>query len=135
MGAWGPLAFDNDEANDWAFDLDTARDLTLVEETFAVVEQSVGRLLEQPEASEALAACEVLARLRGHPGYQNAYTAKVDEWVESHRIDPPAGLIARGNAVIDRVLGDDSELRELWEESGPDEWLAAVEDLRARMTR
>ena len=27
MGAWGVLAFDNDDANDWAYDLEEADDL------------------------------------------------------------------------------------------------------------
>ena len=51
-----------------------------------------------------------------------------------HPITPSTELIARGNAVIDRVLGADSELRELWEEAGDREWQAAVADLRTRMT-
>ena len=134
MGAWGALAFDNDEANDWAFGLDGVNDLSLVEEAFRNVEASVGGYLEQGTAAEALAACEVLARLRGRDGYRNAYTDNVDKWVAAHRIAPSAELIARGDAVIDRILGSDSELRELWEEAGAEEWEAAVADLRARLT-
>ena len=133
MGAWGVLAFDNDEANDWAYGLQGRNDLALVELAFGEVE-SAG-YLEAPVASEALAACEVLARLRGRAGYNNAYTEKVDRWVAAHRITPPPQLLARANSVIDRVIGDKSELRDLWEESGEqEEWLATVEDLRARLT-
>jgi hypothetical protein len=135
VGAWGVLAFDNDEACDWAFDLAKVADLSLVESAFRQVEavDSTG-YLEQSDASNALAACEVIARLRGRPGYSNAYTEPVDKWVAAHRIAPPTTLIARGEAAIDRILGPESELRDVWEEAGAEEWRAAVDDLRSRMS-
>ena len=128
------LAFDNDDANDWAYGLDGVSDLSLVESAFAEVESASGGNLEPGAACNALAACEVLARLRGRPGYTNAYTEKVDRWVASHPIAPPSGLIARGGAVIVRILGPESELREVWEEAGDEEWRTAVENLRNRMS-
>jgi uncharacterized protein DUF4259 len=135
VGAWGELAFDNDDACDWAFGLDKVADLSLVASAFTEVEAAgQGRNLEPGPACEALAACEVLARLKGRPGYVNAYTENVDRWVATHRINPPPDLVSRGNAAIDRILGDDSELRELWAESGDEDWLAAVADLRSRLT-
>jgi hypothetical protein len=133
MGAWGVLAFDNDDANDWAYGLDDVADLSLVESAFAAIEQA-GNYLEAPEACNALAACEVLARLQGNPGYQNAYTEKVDEWIAAHPSKPSPALIPRASAVIDRILAENSELRELWNESEEcAQWLASVEDLRGRM--
>jgi len=134
VGAWGVLAFDNDDANDWAYDLDGVSDLSLVKSAFEQIEALRSGYLEQGLACNALAACEVLARLRGRPGYTNAYTDKVDQWVATHQIDPPMGLIARGEAAIVRILGPESELRELWEEAGDQEWRAAVDDLRTRMS-
>lgn len=133
MGAWGVKAFDNDDANDWAYDLDVATDLSLVESAFAIVEEAED-YLEAPDASNALAACEVLARLQGNPGYQNPYTEKVDEWVAAHPSKPSDSLLRRASAVIDRILADESELRDLWSESEENgDWYAAVEDLRNRM--
>ncbi|TMB46646.1 MAG: DUF4259 domain-containing protein [Chloroflexi bacterium] len=134
VGAWGVLAFDNDDANDWAYDLDGVSDLSLVRSALEQIEAVGSGYLEQGLACNALAACEVLARLRGRPGYTNAYTDKVDQWVATHQIDPPMGLIARGEAAVVRILGPESELRELWEETGGQEWRAAVDDLRSRMT-
>ncbi len=133
MGAWGALAFDNDDANDWAYGLEEVNDLSYVNAAFQEVESSRGGYLEQGVACNALAACEVLARLGARPGYTNAYTEKVDLWVAAHKITPPAETIRRGLAAMDRILGDDSELRELWEEAGDAEWRAAVADLRARL--
>lgn len=135
MGAWGALAFDNDEANDWAYELEGVDDLSLVTAAFESVAAVGERYLEQGVGSIGLAACEVLARLRGRPGHSNSYTEKVDRWVAAHKIDPPRELVIRGNSVIDRILGPESELEELWEEAGSDEWRAAVTDLRARMTQ
>lgn len=133
MGAWGVLAFDNDDANDWADGLDNVKDLSLVETAFTRVEESED-YLEAPIASEGLAACEVVARLIGKPGYQNAYTQKVDEWVKQHRLlKLSPSILARAYATIDRVLAPQSELRELWEEDSAEKWLQSVEDLRGRL--
>ncbi len=68
MGAWGVLAFDNDDANDWAYGLENISDLSLVESAFSQLE-AADNYLEAPAACEALAACEVIARLLGHTGY------------------------------------------------------------------
>ncbi len=133
MGAWGVLAFDNDDANDWAYDLAESDDLSLVESAFDAV-AAVEDYLEAPDASNALAACEVLARLNGKPGYENPYTEKVDAWVAIHPQTPSPALLARANAVIDRILGDNSELKDLWADSDEcSNWLAAVDDLRQRL--
>jgi hypothetical protein len=134
MGAWGVLAFDNDTANDWAYDLEDLNDLSLVEAALANVE-AVGTddYLDQDDACCALAGCEILSRLRGKAGYTNSYTEKVDEWVASHPLVPPPDLLIRAGKVIDRILGKNSELRILWEEGDATDWLASVEDLRLRM--
>lgn len=134
MGAWGHLPFDNDTTNDWAYGLDEVDDLSLVEAAFDELEEAGDDYLDQDVANNALGACEVLARLLGRPGYANAYTEKVDQWVAAHKIKPPPALLERAAAAIDRILGSDSELRELWEESDEaDAWRAALQDLRARV--
>lgn len=133
MGAWGVLAFHNDDACDWASDLEITDDLSLVESAFEAVE-SVSDYIEAPEAMKALAACEVLARLTGQPAYTDSYTQKVDEWVASHRMVPPTALRKRAKTVVDRILGENSELKKLWSESSENgNWLASVEDLRRRV--
>jgi Domain of unknown function (DUF4259) len=134
MGAWGHLPFDNDTTNDWAYGLEDVDDLSLVEAAFDELEEVGGDYLDQDIACNALGACEVLARLLGRPGYTNAYTEKVDQWVAAHKIKPRSAVLKRASAAIDRILASDSELRELWEEG--DEagaWRAAIEDLRARV--
>ena len=133
MGAWGVSAFDNDDANDWAYELESVSDLSLIDSALAAVE-GADDYLEATDACNALAACEVLARLRGNSGYQNAYTEKVDLWVKAHPLKPSGELITRAAAAIDRILADRSELRELWEEADATEWRTSVLELRARTT-
>ncbi len=133
MGAWGDRAFDNDAANDWAYGLEVVDDLSLVEAAFGEVEAVGADYLDSDVACDALGACEVLARLLGNPGYTNAYTEKVDQWVAAHNLTPSPALLERASAVIDRILADNSELRDLWEDTGDDAWHKSVDELRARM--
>ena len=135
MGAWGVEAFDNDAANDWAYDLEDAADLNMVAAAIAEVEATAGDYLEQDTACRALAACEVIARMQGRPGYTNAYTEKVDRWVAAHPTTPSTELVARAAACIDRIGGADSELAELWSDSSDAQsWREALSGLRARVT-
>ena len=131
MGAWGVLAFDNDRANDWAYDLDDITDLSLVEDAIQRIEEIGEGYLDSYLACNALAACEVIARLRGNPGYRNAYTEKVDDWVAAHPQTPSRALVERATQVIARILGDHSELASRW--GSQEEWRASVHDLRYRV--
>lgn len=131
MGAWGYLPFDNDTTNDWAYGLEKCDDLSLVESALSKLESVGADYLDEQIACNALGACEVLARLLGHPGYKNSYTKNVDDWVAAHSLKPSAALLMRATAAIDRILGDNSELRAEWNDD--DSWLKAIEDLRIRM--
>lgn len=135
MGAWGALAFDNDAANDWAYDVEELDDLSLVTSALAEVEEVGEEYLDSDVACNALAACEVLARLQGNAGYKNAYTEKVDLWVAANPLAATPELLKRAEAVIDRILGEQPELRDLWDEVNDGTWREAVEDLRRRMRK
>jgi len=134
MGAWGELAFDNDTSNDWAYGLEEVNNLTLVESALAELEAIGAEYLDSNVACNALAACEVLARLRGNFGYRNEYTEKVDDWVTEHPTQSEKALLQRAQQAIQRILSQNSELRDLWEEGDDDSWRKSVEDLRQRLT-
>jgi hypothetical protein len=77
----------------------------------------------------------VLARCIGNAGYRDAYTAKVDAWVAAHSLKPSISLLNRASMAIQRIVSDNSELRELWEDGdGGVRWREAVDDLAARLT-
>lgn len=134
MGAWSHESFGNDDACDWAAQLDEYDDLSLVEATLDTVLDAGDDELEAPEASEAIAAAEVVARLQGNPGTADALPEELDAWVERIRLLPSADLATKARRALDRVLAGPSELMELWDESGESEaWQASVRELKDRI--
>ena len=134
MGAWAIDALGNDDACDWVYGLDKCNDLALVEETLNKALKEGAAYLESPDACEALAAIEVIARLQGNWGEKNSYSESMDAWVEKTELAPSQELAEKAHKVIARILADDSELRELWQESEEfDEWKASVKNLADRV--
>jgi hypothetical protein len=117
MGAWGIGAFDNDVASDFVATLTKSSDLSAIEASFNRVFEIGANYLEAPDAEEALAAADVVARLCGKCGEKNAYTAKIDEWVSQCKVAPDATLIKNARRSIQRIMEAPSELLELWESS------------------
>lgn len=132
MGAWDATSFGNDTANDWAYDLEECDDLSHIEATLQQVLEPGDEYLDADVASEAVAAAEVLAWLRGKPSTVNGYTEKIAEWVTAHPIKPSAATIQQALSALDRIQGDESELAELWE--GDEDWTIVMSDLRNRLT-
>ncbi|MFA6045195.1 MAG: DUF4259 domain-containing protein [Phycisphaerales bacterium] len=135
MGAWGVGPFENDAACDWEWQLEKVDDLSVIQQALEAASKGDPEddFLDADIASEAVAACEVLARLQGNPGKSDSYTEAVDRWVAGHPLTPSASLIKLARAVLDRVVSEQSELRELWDESDSVEWLASIESIRARI--
>ena len=132
MGAWGVGIYDNDDAADWAGDL-SGRGIDAVEE--ALDEALVSGYLEAPEGARALAAADVVARLRSGGGEVSPYAENVATWVREHPAPPPAGLVDKAIRAVARVRDGDSELLDLWTDAGEalDQWLAVLADVEARL--
>lgn len=128
MGAWGTGAFENDTACDWYGDLVDAEDLSLVQNTLSSVEDAEDDELDANLGYEALAACEVIARLQGRGGRK---AEVVDQWCARIRVKPSPQLVRLATHVIDRVASDGSELAALWQ--GDQSWKHSVQDLRKRV--
>jgi Domain of unknown function (DUF4259) len=134
MGAWGTGIFDNDTACDWAYSLEESRDLSVVESALDRVLSAGADYLESPDAEEALAACEVVARLQGNFGERNSYTEPADLWVATSKLEAPPKLAKKALAAIERILAEPSGIVDLWKEG--DEygaWEAGVKDLKSRI--
>ncbi|MGC5018152.1 DUF4259 domain-containing protein [Micromonospora sp. DT47] len=133
MGTWAAGPFDNDVAADWCDDLDEASP----EERPALVEQALQETVDETAhldavpATEAVAAAAVVAaHLPGGPSIESSYAP--DFLTSGGRLTLPGHLPALALRALDRVLADDSELAELWAESGElDEFLAALAPIRA----
>lgn len=133
MGAWSEDTFGNDTACDWAYSFLKEPGLKIVREAIDEVLSCEG-YLNRDQACDCLAACEVIARLQEKWGIRNVYSEQLDEWVEANPTTVPADLKSAADSAIERILGPDSELPELWDEgSRNDQWHASIDDLRARL--
>lgn len=136
MGASGAGIFMNDDACDWAYELEASEDLSVVQATIAAVLSIGDEYLDGDDGANALAAAEVIACLCGHWGDRKSFPEEVVEWINAHAQDVPDKLRKDAAKAIDRVLGPDSELAELWSEAEePGEWVEVVKDLRARVLK
>lgn len=134
MGTWSVYPFGNDDAADWAYELEEAESLEPIESALDAVLEAGDDYLEAPEASIAVAAIDVLGRLMGRPGDSSSCSQAVEAWVQRTAVAPDAETVDRALKALDRILGENSELRELWEESGDFEaWKASMHFLRSRI--
>ena len=132
MGTWSVEPFGNDHAADWAYELEEADDLTPIEAAIEAVLEVGEDYLEAPEGEIALAAIAVLARLHGASAEHAPISPSAEEWVKKIETSPDEELRDKAVAAIDRILADESELRDLWEESNEyEEWKSSVQQLRA----
>lgn len=135
MGAWGTGTFENDTACDFAADVADSRDLTKIVSALDRVLASGPSYLEAPDAEEALAAAEIVARLRGKFGPQTAYTEDIDNWVKNNKLAVSDDLVNKARQAVNRVLTPPSELLELWADSDESaQWKSAVEDALSRLS-
>lgn len=131
MGAWSPEPFGNDTANDWAYDLDNVTDLSYIEKTIDRALEAGAKYLGVSDAEEAIAAVEVLAHLMGKPTQQDSYTAKVETWVRTVKAKPNPALRNKARQLLQRVISEESELQELWNESDEaNDWQKTIQKLR-----
>jgi hypothetical protein len=136
VGAWGEGPFENDDAGDWAWeldDLDRVAGLQLLDAAFSAVNGS--EYVEAPDGAVAVAAAQVVAWMLA-PGHipDSPYGESAVAWIRSTGGPPPdATLVASARQALQRVQGEGSELAELWDESGG-AWRADVQRLDAALT-
>lgn len=134
MGAWGSGIYDNDDAADWAHGLDDGG-LDLIRAALQATRTE--SYLQAPEAATALAAADVIGRLKSGGGEQSPYAESVINWVDQHEDDDTwLALVPAARAAVAAVLAESSELRELWaeDETALADWLFVVAELEARLT-
>jgi len=134
MGCWAINSFGNDDAADWVSELTDASDLSPVQSAIAAVLTVDGGYLEAPDASQALAAAEVIAAALGNAGPAASSQEELIEWLGRVKPEPGEALVEQATQAIDRILAEESELRELWEDTDEyAEWKNDVESLRGRL--
>ena len=129
MGAWGTGTFENDDAMDFVIILLESDSLSPVEKVLRAV-VDVEDYLEVDQGANGLAAAEVIAALRGHPG---KLPSELEAWVT--KIGTASDeMVTLARRAVGRIMTENSELRDLWEET--DEfsvWQAEVDDLLKRL--
>jgi hypothetical protein len=129
MGAWGHGNFDNDTAADYAADFqDDPNETTLLETLAAVAAEGYP---EADEASEALAAAEIIAAAQGKAvrGFPEDLLLSAKNL---HLTNPDSAQKMARRAI--KVVLKKSELQELWEESAEySAWVAVQDGLLERL--
>jgi len=130
MGAWGNRNFENDQAMDFVGDFTDNPSLESLEEALAtVIEQGEEEYIEVDEASAALAAAEILAAKLAKPAPD--FPQKLQPALAAIQVN--AILQKKARKAVKQVVKE-SELQELWAESGDlEEWLAIQSDLLERL--
>ena len=131
METWSHESFGNDTANDWAYELEDATDFSVIEAALQVALDEGDEYLDADLAMEAIAAVEVIAKRLGKGTQSDVYTEKVDQWLETISEQPSDDLLSLAKRVLERIVADDSELKELWLESDEYElWLGNIQQLK-----
>ena len=127
MGAWGHGSFANDSALDWLGELREG-DPSLVRSALeAVVDADADAYLELDECAAAMAAAELVAAALGKGN--DRLDKDAVSWLPAHSATVQAVGAQLAYRAVERVFGQ-SEMRELWDENGPDtEWHADVRKL------
>lgn len=137
MGAWDVGPFDNDTAADWCGGLNEAapeRRAVLIRDALTRVAEYGDDYLESNEAEKAIAAAAVVAsQLPGGTAIDTPYAP--DFLLEGGNVEVDDEVPAIAVRALDRVVQEDSEWRELWEESAKSYplALASVQSLRATL--
>jgi hypothetical protein len=133
MGAWGIGVWENDNALDWAYELEDCNDLSVISRSIELILDS--EEIDSIEADEALAAIDVLARLKHQDFDSDGYDEEISEWIKTHKdLQIPDSLWQQAKQALDKIVSEDSELYELWQESDSFEaWKKEMDILRGRM--
>jgi hypothetical protein len=126
MAAWGTKTFEEDTANDWIqelIDADDAREF-LIDSL-----STESGFIEAGQGSTVLAAGETLIALLDEP--RTGVPSELVDWAGDNECDDVSDLPEVAVESIERVLSEESEIREIWSEADDyDEWLENVEQMR-----
>jgi hypothetical protein len=132
MGAWATGPFENDDAANWAGELDDSEPAERPSMIRAALSEAAEEVdyLKVAVAEVAVAAAAVVAAAQpGGPEFESGFAPAFlhDGEVALLTVD----LVSLALRALDRVVADDSEWCELWDESGDlDAALAALAPVR-----
>jgi len=119
MGAWGINNFENDDASDWVYELESSKDKSVIHKALNTVIENT-EYIESPECSEALAAAEVV--LSGITNDHSNVSEEVSKWLSKKpglfkkQITFDSSDVKMAIKAVSKIVAS-SELKELWEET------------------
>ena len=132
MGTWGTGSFENDSAADFIKEVVEDGAVALREALEVVLDPELD-YIEVEEGSRAIAAAEIIAAITSGD-HRNITDADLLSWVEEANASSLSGQREQALDAVDRVLGPDSELPELWEDSDDQrDWQRDVQRLRSSL--
>lgn len=130
MAAWGTRNFENDESQDWVFDLIDNKDGGLVADTLQHIINREEYLILS-DCTEALAAAEVVAALTGKPSED--FPEKPLDGLDSLDLLATKALRQLAVTAVQKIVAN-SGAKDQWEESNDlESWLSVQEDLLKRL--
>ncbi|MEW6711231.1 MAG: DUF4259 domain-containing protein [Candidatus Riflebacteria bacterium] len=131
MGAWGYRSFENDDAMDWVNHILKTPDTSFLEDAFEDVQGDNSQSLNLCKSCRALAAAEMVAA----SGRNEVAHLPEEVALLVKTIGPIAPeLFSKALLCVRRIM-ENSELRDLWEESNEYScWEADVQGLFARLS-
>ncbi len=132
MAAWGYYNFDNDTAADFAEDFKAEPSADMLAQALAAVADD--EYLDADVASEALAAAEIVVAILGKPARNfPADLLGIIPRLDLSHVEP---LRRPAQHAVMAVLREESELRELWEDSDEfDNWQGLQRQLLKRLDK
>lgn len=135
MGAWGHGPFEDDAALDFVWDIEEA------ENPKDIIIEALSRAVEAEylEADEANAAIVSAAYIDSAVNGTKYTTPKMSEPYEVDTFPtrfPELDLSdvkSKAIAALEKVIGEGSELKELWEESEEPAWQNGIEEMIKRL--
>jgi hypothetical protein len=128
MGTWGEKSIENDAAADALAELEAGGIAELRRILSNVADTAEDEYLDVDDGSAAIAAAEIVAAASGHG--RDRVPKRLGAWLDANAslVGPADVTLAR--RAVERVLAENSELRGLWDERGPDTaWHADVRRL------
>jgi hypothetical protein len=128
MGTWGYKTFEDDTACDWLFDLE-AEGTDLLQRSLSP-KTTGDDVLDVDSGVGILAAAEIIYGVLNGP--REGLPDGAVNWIHANKNADVACLKPLCEGQLGRVLSDQSELRQLWEENAEDfeNWKTNVESLR-----
>lgn len=118
MGAWGSEVYGNDDALELVDEVIGGGGVERLRAAFAHVLKTGDDYLEAPEAAQAVAAADIVSRLRGRNVPADTGVPELQEWLEGVDFFAAPAVVEEAGRALERVVKAPSELVELWTERG-----------------